>query len=84
MFFWILSARLWLNHGLYQHLMCHAKGRPKAFCEKKLIIKTEKLTSLGKIQNLKALQEGDKVWRGSLTWRMAGFHIPVKASLRLP
>ena len=83
MLFWLIAGNLWIDHQLYQHLICRAKGQQEVFCVKKLLAETEKLTPERHIKNIKTIHRQD-VWKGSLIWKIHGLSIPIKQILRLP
>lgn len=83
MFFWLLAGNLWLDHQLYQNLICRAKGHSEIFCEKKLLKEVRKFTWIGSIQNIESIQLNNS-WKGSLNWKIGGISVPIKQVLELP
>lgn len=83
MLFWILTGYIWMDHQLYQHLICRAKGHSEIFCAKKLMVEAEKFTPNGTIANVKAVYLNG-IWKGSLNWNIQRISIPIKQTLKLP
>lgn len=83
MLFWLLAGQLWLDHQLYQHLICRAKGRSEILCTKKLLKEVKKFTRIGSIKDIESIHF-DNNWRGSLNWNMGGISLPVRQTLKLP
>ena len=83
MLFWLVAGNLWLDHQLYQHLICRAKGHSEIFCEKKLLKEVRKFTWIGAVENMESIHLNNS-WMGSLSWKMGGISVPIKQVLELP
>ena len=84
MLFWLLIGNLWMDHQLYQHLICRAQGQKEIFCVRQLLMKTEKLISKENIKDIQVIHQSRNVWKGSLNWKIFKFSIPIKQTLELP
>ena len=76
------TQQLWMDHQLYQSLICLAKGENKQHCKKIMIQKTKAFLWIGKIQNLK-LYKKEEQWKGTLTWETPFWKIPFQKTLNL-
>ena len=55
--------KIWVDHHLYQALICAAKRQPIHICKENLIQQSKKLYFLGKIQSIQ-LKGGGNKWTG--------------------
>lgn len=84
MLFWLLIGNLWLDHQLYQHLICRAQGQKEIFCMRQLLTETKKLILKESIKNIHVSQERRGVWKGSLNWKIFKVSVPITQTLKLP
>ena len=47
--FIIVSGSLWIQHSLYQSLVCFAEGRKPSYCREKLLKEIKKGMPLGRV-----------------------------------
>ena len=83
MLFWLLAGNLWLDHQLYQHLVCKAQGQPEILCVEKLLKESKKFTNVGAVKNIKIIPLNNG-WQGSLNWDIYGLFVPIRRTLKLP
>ncbi len=67
LFFYIFTQHLWMDHHLYQSLICLAEGETQARCKNRFREKTNPFLFIGKITNLK-FHENKWQWKGSFIW----------------
>ena len=83
MLFWLLAGHLWMDHQLYQHLVCRAQGQMEALCTEKLLKESKRFIFTGAVKNIKIRRQNNS-WKGSLDWNIRGFSIPIIRTLKLP
>ena len=66
LFLFIFSS-LWIQHSLYQGLVCLAEGREVSYCKENIKTQIKRVVPLGHIQNIKLLEKHNNSL-GSLTW----------------
>ena len=81
--FWIFINLLWLEHQLYQGILCIAQQKQKILCKQKALQEIKKLNPLGKIQNLK-MKQTKKEYKGEILWHFYKKTFVIKQSLILP
>ena len=81
--FWIFISLLWIEHQLYQGLICAAQQKNINLCERITAQQIKKLNSLGVIKSLK-LKKFKKDWKGKAQWSFYKKNFFIKQSLSLP
>ena len=60
---WILIQKIWIEHQLYQAVVCMAEQYPKIQCESQLREKIKALSPLGELKSLiLSEKKGELVW----------------------
>lgn len=80
--FWIGTNILWLEHQLYQGMICTAQGKSIHFCERKALKEIQKLKSGGKVHSLK-IRGFENKWKGELLWQFYKKNFFIKQNLLL-
>ena len=80
--FWIFVSLIWMEHQLYQGLICSAQQRNHRDCEQKVLNQIRRLNRLGKIQSVK-IKEFKQEWRGEIQWIFYEKVFFIKQSLSL-
>ena len=81
--FWLFINLLWMEHQLYQGIICKAQQKNDLLCKQKILQEIKKLNPLGKIKNLKIYQL-QNVYKGELIWNFYKKDFLIKQSLILP
>lgn len=81
--FWIVISLLWMEHQLYQGLVCAAQQKNTKLCESITIQQIKKLNPLGAIKFLKIKKFKD-AWKGEIQWHFYKRNFFIKQSLSLP
>ena len=74
------TQQLWIDHQLYQSLICLAKGESQSRCAKTMKQKIKAFLWIGKLKNIKLYKQEEK-WSGSFTWETPWWKIPFKKSI---
>ena len=80
---WILTGRLWLDHQLYQNLVCRAKGQTEKICSARFLEESRKLVLKGRITDIKISRQR-RLYKGSLIWKIKNLKIPVRQTFKTP
>ena len=80
---WILTGRLWLDHQLYQNLLCRAKGQAENICSERFLRESRKLVLKGQITDIKISRQR-RLYKGSLVWNIKNLKIPVRQTFKTP
>ena len=80
--FWIFTNFLWMEHQLYQGLICRAEKRPISMCKTKVLNQIKKLNQIGEFTEIK-LAEFNNQWKGHLKWRFYKWTFTIKSQLNL-
>ena len=83
MMFILVSSSLWIQHSLYQGLVCLAEGRNAPRCKESLVTNIKKGIPLGKINDVH-LQGNFEHWSGTLNWNFYKWKWNFKERLVLP
>ena len=83
MMFILVSSSLWIQHSLYQGLVCLAEGRNAPRCKESLSADIKKWIPLGKINDVN-LRGNFKHWSGTLNWNFHKWKWNFKERLDLP
>ena len=81
--FWIFISILWMEHQLYQGILCSASQKNKMICKQDVLQKIKKLSPLGKIQFLQIKKIQNK-YKGEMLWIFYNQKFSIKQSLILP
>ena len=82
LFFHVHAQYLWMDHQLYQSLICLARGKTKLSCETQMKKKIKSFLWTGKLENIQ-LHSGDKKWKGSFIWKAGFWQIKFKKQINL-
>ena len=81
--FWLTAGSLWMDHQLYQKLICLAEGRPQALCREKLIKNIKTLHPMGTLTHSQ-MRKGQNLWKGKIKWTLYGVKKDSYQQLILP
>ena len=73
----ILGARSYVNHQLYQALICIAQQETPRVCQTQLIRRSQKFLAWGKLKNIQLQQKGEK-WIGTLILNIHPWNLHLK------
>ena len=81
--FWLTAGSLWMDHQLYQKLICLAEGRSQTLCQKRLAKNIKIFHPVGtfippQIKNRRNL------WKGKIQWTLYGIRKTSYQQLILP
>lgn len=82
LFFHVHAQHLWMDHQLYQSLICLAKGQPKRHCENQMEKKIANFLWTGKLQNIQLYKKQNE-WKGSFIWNTRFWKIQFRQRLHL-
>ncbi|MDE0519011.1 MAG: hypothetical protein OXH36_05610, partial [Bdellovibrionales bacterium] len=74
---------LWMDHQLYQSLICLAKGEKQRNCKNQMREKIKIFLWMGKLKNIHFYKE-EKKWKGMFTWQAAFWKVSFKKTILLP
>ena len=77
--FWIFVNLLWMEHQLYQGILCVAQQKELFVCEHNVLTNIKKLNDLGDLKSLNL-----KPNQGELLWKFYKQDFLIKQSLSLP
>ena len=81
--FWMGISVLWIEHQLYQALVCRAEHKGLEHCKQSFFKNTKKLSPVGTIENIK-ITNFNKQWKGELLWRFFKKDFLIQQTLNLP
>lgn len=81
--FWVFINTLWMEHQLYQGLVCVAQQKKISQCKHTSLAQIKKLNTLGIIKSLNFKNFQNK-WKGELQWHFYKRDFPIKQILSLP
>ena len=81
--FWIGVNILWMEHQLYQGLLCTAQQKEIEQCKYNTLKQIKKLNSLGTIKSLK-IKEFQNEWKGEIQWTFYKKNFYIKQNFILP
>ena len=67
LFFFMYAQHLWMDHQLYQSLLCMAKGKTKPYCESQMKRKIASFLWIGELNNIQ-FHKRKNGWRGLFIW----------------
>ncbi len=82
LFFHVHAQHLWMDHQLYQSLVCLAKGQTKPHCENQMEKKIETFLWTGRLQNIQFYKKENE-WKGSFIWNTKFWRIQFRQKLQL-
>ena len=82
LFFHVQAQHLWMDHQLYQSLICIARGKTKLSCETQMKKKIKSFLWTGKLKNIQ-LYQGKNKWKGSFIWETGFWRIKLKKQINL-
>ena len=80
-FFQIHAQHLWMDHQLYQSLICLAKGKAKRNCENQMQKKIKTFLWMGELKNIQFYKKENE-WKGVFTWETGFWQIPFEKTLQ--
>ncbi len=80
--FWIFTNFLWIEHQLYQSLVCGAEKRQISMCKTKALNNIKKLNKVGDFTEFKVIDFNNQ-WKGSIKWRFYKWTFSIKSHLNL-
>lgn len=81
--FWIGVNVVWIEHQLYQGILCFAQHREERQCKEKVLEQIKRLNSLGKITTLQ-IKNFQKNWEGKIIWNFYGRSFLIQQNFILP
>ena len=81
--FWIGTNILWIEHQLYQGLVCAAQHKKIYLCRETILKQINKLNPLGAIQSLK-IKHFQNEWKGEIVWAFYKKNFLIQQTLSLP
>ena len=81
--FWMGINILWIEHQLYQGLLCAAQHKEESLCKKTTLKQIKRLTVLGSVSLLK-IKGYQKEWEGEILWRFQNINFLIRQNLSLP
>ena len=81
--FWIFISFLWIEHQLYQGLICSAQQNNIPFCKNLTRKEIKKLNPLGIIKSLE-FYKFNKHWKGEVQWHFYKKNFFIQQSFHLP
>lgn len=81
--FVIIFSSIWIQHSLYQALICLAEGRSQSYCEKNLTSSINNILPFGQTQDIKWIRNA-REWKGSLNWQFYNKNWNFKQEFILP
>ena len=83
LFFWMGTSLLWIEHQLYQGIVCVAEQKELNLCKQRVLKQINKLNSVGVIKALK-IQNFQNQWKGEILWNFYKKDFMIQQSLSLP
>ena len=80
---WIGTHILWIEHQLYQGLVCAAEQKNLHLCKQTVLKQIKTLSSSSVITSLKIKNFQNK-WKGEILWNFYNKNFLIKQSLILP
>ena len=78
--FFAYTQKIWMDHQLYQSLICLAQGENKTHCKQKMKKKIKIFLWTGKLKNIQ-LHKKTQQWKGTFTWETHFWKIPFQQTL---
>ena len=80
---WMGINILWMEHQLYQGILCSAQQKSIKFCRWTALKKIKNFNPLGKIQSLRITNFQNK-WKGEISWSFYKKEFVIQQTLSLP
>ena len=80
-FFQLHAQHLWMDHQLYQSLICLAQGKTEKSCENRMKEKIKAFLWMGKLKKVHFYKRENE-WKGVFTWETGFWQIPFEKTLR--
>ncbi len=81
--FWIWTNIIWIEHQLYQGLICAAQQKDMRFCKEALLSQIKKFNPPGRIKFLK-IKNFQNQWKGEIIWIFYNKKFSIQQILSLP
>ena len=81
--FWLTAGSIWVDHQLYQKLICLAEGRSQVLCRENLIKNIRTLHPTGTVTHFQIRNERN-LWKGGIKWTLYGIQRDSRQGLILP
>ncbi len=81
--FWIWTSVLWIEHQLYQGIVCMAQQKEANQCKQNTLKQIQKLTPLGTIKSLN-IKNFQNEWKGYVQWHFYKKDFFIRQTLNLP
>ena len=82
LFFHAHTQYLWMDHQLYQGLICLAKGNTHTLCKNQMEQKIKSFLWTGRLKHVR-FQQWENKWTGNFTWKTGFWKIRFKKTLNL-
>ena len=82
LFFFLYSQYLWMDHQLYQALLCSAKGRSSAVCTYQMQKKIKSFLWMGHITNIQ-IKKSFSGFKGFFIWKHPFWNLSFQKEIRL-
>lgn len=80
---WMGINILWMEHQLYQGVLCSAQQKNIKLCKGTVLKKIRNFNPLGKIKSLR-ITNSQKEWKGEILWRFYKKEFLIRQTLSLP
>ncbi len=82
LFFHVHAQHLWMDHQLYQSLICLAKGKKQINCKTRMETKIKTFLWMGKLKDIQ-FYKGKKEYRGFFIWETGFWRIRFAKKIHL-
>lgn len=80
--FQVYTQQLWMDHQLYQALICIAKGKQKFNCQNKMQKNIKSFLHIGKLKNINLSKKNEEI-NGIFTWKTPLWNIKFQKKFNL-
>lgn len=81
--FWVGINILWMEHQLYQGLLCTAEQRNIHLCRAEVVQQIKRFNPAGRLSSLK-INHFQNEWKGEIIWNFYKKNFLIRQSLSLP
>ena len=81
--FWIFVSRMWIEHQLYQGILCVARQQKPSVCKLMVLQKIYTLNPVGRVKEIRIRQIHTE-WKGYVRWRIYRSFFFIQQTVRLP
>ena len=81
--FWIGINVLWMEHQLYQGLICSAEQKGIKQCKETILKQIKKLNPAGDVRSLQ-IKNFQNEWKGEILWHLYKISFSIRQTLSLP